>query len=317
MTADSAVHPESVVLGRTGLLVGRLGLGCAPIGNLYSDVTEDDAAATIEAALQGGIRHFDVAPRYGDGVAERRLGHALSGVDRSRVVISTKVGYVLGVDGRVTPDFSADGVRRSLESSLQRLGLDRVDIVHVHDPDNHEESAYRSAFPALIALREQGVISAVGAGMISSAMLARFVDQVDLDCVLLAGRYTLLDQQALADLLPACQRHDVAVIVGGVYNSGLLADPRPGSPYDYHSAPAERLEQALAIQRVCQDHNVPLMAAALAFVFGHPAVTTAIVGARSPSEMVQNRALLDNDIPAELWIDLKTRGLLPAEVPTP
>jgi D-threo-aldose 1-dehydrogenase len=317
MTAHTAVGPGAVILGRTALRVGRLGLGCAPIGNLYTEVSDASAAATVEAALAGGVRHFDVAPRYGDGVAERRLGRALSTVDRSSVVVSTKVGYLLGEDGQVTADFSTDGVRRSLESSLDRLGLDTVDIVHVHDPDDHEDAAYRSALPALIALREQGVISAVGVGMNSSAMLARFVERADLDCVLLAGRYSLLDQGALTDLLPACQRRGVPVVLGGVYNSGLLADPRPGSPYDYRSAPADRLAQALAIQRVCRDHGVPLMAAALEFVFGHPAVTTAIVGARTPAEMTENLVLRDRKVPPELWLDLKTRGLLPAEVPTP
>ncbi|MFB6783760.1 aldo/keto reductase [Streptomyces sp. NPDC056352] len=304
------------VLGRTGLEVGRLGLGCAPLGNLYEPVSEQDAADTVRAALTGGMRQFDTAPRYGNGVSEARLGRLLAGVPRSQVVVATKVGYRV-TDSSVEPDFSYDGTMRCLEQSLARLGLDRVDIAHVHDPDDHEQEALAGAFRALVDLREQGVVSAVGAGMNQSEMLERIVDRVDVDCVLLAGRYTLLDQGALTGLLPACKARGVGVILGGVYNSGLLADPHPGARYDYRTVPPGRLAAALAIQEICARHGVPMKAAALRFAFGHPAVSALVVGARTAQEVRDNLAMAEIAVPSEFWAELRAAGLLPQEVPTP
>ncbi len=315
-TSGAAAGPG--VLGRTGLEIERIGLGCAPLGNLYQPVSEQDADDTVRAALAGGMRLFDTAPRYGGGLSETRLGRALAGIPRSQVLVATKVGYrSIGGDGsRFEPDFSYDGTMRCLEESLTRLGLDRIDIAHVHDPDHHEQQALDGAFRALANLREQGVVSAVGAGMNQSEMLERFVARADVDCVLLAGRYTLLDQSALDGLLPACQARGVGVILGGIYNSGLLADPRPGAMYDYRAAAPPRLDQALAIKEICARHGVPLRAAALQFPFGHPAVSGLVVGARTAREVQDNRAMLDVDIPAEVWAELRTCGLLAEAVPT-
>jgi D-threo-aldose 1-dehydrogenase len=283
---------------------------------LFSEVDEDVALATIDAAWNGGIRFFDTAPLYGHGLAEERLGKALAGRPRDEYIVATKVGRVLkpGDDPgtifhgipplRPVFDFSADGALRSLEDSLKRMGLDRVDILHVHDPDEHEQEALSGAFPALRRLRDEGVIGAVGAGMNQSAMLSRFVEQADVDCVLEAGRWSLLDRTAEADLLPAAAGRQVAVIAGGVFNSGLLADPKPGAPFDYAPAPQTLVDQALRLRTVCERHGVPLRAAALQFPQRHPAITSVVVGARTPQEIEENIALSTLELPEELWTEL-------------
>jgi D-threo-aldose 1-dehydrogenase len=228
---------QRVALGRTQLQVTRLGLGCAPLGNMFAALGDDQAAATVDAAWEAGLRWFDTAPLYGHGVSERRLGSALRRRQRGDYVVATKVGRLLvpGTDPatiftEVPPlrpqfDFSYDGALRSFEASLERMGLERVDVLHVHDPDEHEAEAVDGAFRALRRLRQEGVVGAIGAGMNQSAMLARFVERGLVDCVLLAGRYSILDQTGLADLLPAASANGVAVIAAGVFNSGLLADP--------------------------------------------------------------------------------------------
>jgi len=324
---------ESVALGRRGLRISRLGLGTAPLGNLFTEVPESDADATVDAALAGGITFLDTAPHYGLGVAERRLGRRLARLPRERFVLSTKVGRLVrpleagetaDPEGFVaTPaakrvwDFSRDGVRRSLDESLDRLGLDRVDVALVHDPDQHEHEAAGQALPALAELRDQGVVGAIGAGMNQAEMLTRFVRELDLDLVLMAGRYSLLDQRALGELLPVCAERGVAVVIGGVFNSGLLADPRPGATFDYAPAPPELVERAGRLQAVCARHGVPLRAAALAFPFGHPAVASVLVGARTAAEVQDAVAMVDRPVPAELWTELVAEGLLPDHVPTP
>jgi D-threo-aldose 1-dehydrogenase len=323
----------TVVLGRGGLRVSALALGTAPLGNLFTPVASDDADATVRSALEAGLTYVDTAPHYGLGLAERRLGRVLARLPRDRFVVSTKVGRLVRplAPGETadpegfadTPpakrvwDFSADGVRRSLEESLERLGLDRVDIVLVHDPDDHEREAYEQAFPALIELRDQGVVTAVGAGMNQAEMLTRFVRDLDLDVVLVAGRYSLLDQRALAELLPTCAARGTAVVVGGVFNSGLLADPRPGATFDYAPAPPELVERAARLAEVCARHATPLRAAALAFPFGHPAVTSVLVGARSAAEVSDAVACFERPVPDELWAELVATGLLPTDVPIP
>jgi D-threo-aldose 1-dehydrogenase len=323
----------TVVLGRGGLRVSALALGTAPLGNLFTPVASDDADATVRSALEAGLTYVDTAPHYGLGLAERRLGRVLARLPRDRFVVSTKVGRLVRplAPGETadpegfadTPpakrvwDFSGDGVRRSLEESLERLGLDRVDIVLVHDPDDHEREAYEQAFPALIELRDQGVVTAVGAGMNQAEMLTRFVRDLDLDVVLVAGRYSLLDQRALAELLPTCAARGTAVVVGGVFNSGLLADPRPGATFDYAPAPPELVERAARLAEVCARHATPLRAAALAFPFGHPAVTSVLVGARSAAEVSDAVACFERPVPDELWAELVATGLLPSDVPIP
>jgi D-threo-aldose 1-dehydrogenase len=323
----------TVALGRGGLRVSALALGTAPLGNLFAPVAEEDAAATVGSALEAGLTYVDTAPHYGLGLAERRLGRLLAGVPRDRFVVSTKVGRLVrplapgetadpegfadSPPARRVWDLSGDGVRRSLEESLERLGLDRVDILLLHDPDDHEREAYEQAFPALIELRDQGVVTAIGAGMNQAEMLTRFVRDLDIDVVLVAGRYSLLDQRALAELLPTCAARGTAVVVGGVFNSGLLADPRPGATFDYAPAPPELVDRAARLAEVCARHGTPLRAAALAFPFGHPAVTSVLVGARSAAEVQDAVACFEWPVPGELWADLVATGLLPADVPNP
>ncbi len=321
-------------LGRSPVHVTELSFGGAAIGNLFTEVSEQDARAAVDAAWDGGIRTFDTAPHYGLGLSERRLGDALRHRPRDEYVICTKVGRLLdpghparpagggpGPDGQVSGaapgrdpegfavsaryvrrfDFSADGVTRSLEASLARLGLDRVDIALIHDPDDHAEQAFRAAYPALEKLRAAGVVRAIGAGMNQAEMLTRFVTDTDVDVVLVAGRYTLLDQSAAAGLLPAALRRGVSVIAGGVFNSGVLATPDEGATYDYQAAPAGLIERARRLQEACARFGVPLRAAAARFPLTHPAVASVLIGARSAAEITDALRLRAADIPAALW----------------
>ena len=309
---------ERVPLGRTSLTVTRLGLGCAALGNLYDAMDDAQAHATADAAWAAGLRLFDTAPLYGHGLSEHRIGAALRVRPREEYVLATKVGRRL-VPGRdpstifadapaLVPvfDFSYDAVLRGVEESLARLGLSRVDVLHVHDPDAHEAEATVGAFRALTKLRAERVIGAIGAGMNQSAMLARFIERGLVDCVLLAGRYTLLNQSALADLLPKAEAAGVAVILGGVFNSGLLADPRPGARYDYAPAPPALLARARSLAAICERHGVPLGAAALQFSAAHPAVASVLIGARSPAEVEQALRWFAQPIPQELWQALRS-----------
>lgn len=310
---------ERVPLGTTDVRVTRLGLGLAPLGGLYTPVADQQARDTVERAWDLGIRYFDVAPLYGNGLAERRCGPVLAAKPRDEFTLSTKVGRVLRPGGGdeqdiwaeatgVTPqfDFSAAGVRTSYRESLERLGLDRADLLHLHDPDDHFEQAVTEALPALKSLNT----GAISAGMNQAPMLADFVRTGALDCVLLAGRFTLLDQSGAEELLPLCASRNVGVIAAGVFNSGLLADPRPGATFDYVPAPAGLVDRALAIQRVCTRHGVPLRAAAIQFPFTHPAVTCVLVGARTPDEVTDAVAMAGLPIPAVLWKDLRGEGLI-------
>ncbi|MFE7244513.1 aldo/keto reductase [Streptomyces sp. NPDC057580] len=321
-------------LGRSSVRVGELAFGAAGIGNLFTAVTDAEAERAVHAAWESGVRHFDTAPHYGLGLSERRLGAALRSRPRSDYVVSTKVGRILvptpeatGDDlahGFAVPathrrrwDFSAHGVRRSIEDSLERLGLDRIDVVYLHDPDAHAAQALDQAYPELARMRDEGVVGAIGVGMNQAELLARFVRDTDIDAVLLAGRYTLLDQHGLAELLPLAAARGVGVVIGGVFNSGLLADPRPDATYDYATAPLDLLSRALDLKAVCERHGVPLRAAALRFPFGHPAVASVLVGTRSATEARDAAAMLAHPIPDSLWAELKARGLLPADVPMP
>jgi D-threo-aldose 1-dehydrogenase len=293
--------------------------GAAPIGGLYAPVSDDQAAGTLAAAWEAGIRVFDTAPHYGVGLSERRLGDFLAGRPRSEFVLSTKVGRRLvpasgpvdGVDGFYgTPalsrvrDYSRDGVRAALEDSLRRLRLDRVDIALIHDPDDHLAEALDGAYPALAELRAAGVVGAIGAGMNSAAPLAWLVSRADLDCVLVAGRYSLLDASAAAELLPLCADRGVRVLAGGVFNSGILADPRDGARYDYAPAPPSLLARARRIRDICAGYDIPVAAAALQFTLRHPAVTAAVVGARSPAEITADASYLTLDLPDDLFTAL-------------
>jgi D-threo-aldose 1-dehydrogenase len=314
---------ELVRIGRTKVRVTRLGLGLAPIGGLYSPVDETQARATVEHAWRLGIRYFDVAPLYGNGLAERRAGPVLAGKPRAEFALSTKVGRLLRAGGgdeqqiwaeptAVTPvfDFSADGVRASYAESLRRLKLGRADILHLHDPDDYLPQAAAEALPELVRMRDEGLIRAVSAGMNDAKPLADLVRTGELDCVLLAGRYTLLDQSGLTELLPLCADRGVSVIAAGVFNSGLLADPRPGASFDYAPAEPEVLERALTLRSVCAGHGVPLRAAALQFPLTHPAVACVLVGARSPAEVEDAVHMSAVPVPEALWRDLRAEGLI-------
>jgi D-threo-aldose 1-dehydrogenase len=305
--------------------LGRLGLGCAPLGNLYRATTDEAAQATVDAAWDAGVRLFDTAPLYGHGLSEQRTGMALRGRRRDEYVLATKVGRLLVPDGpghRVDPtifeaippvhpvfDYSHDGVLRSVEESLGRLGTDRIDLLHVHDPDDHIDEALAGAYPALVRLRDEGVVGAVGLGTNWAHVAERFVGVVDLDWLLLAGRHTLLEQTGTAALLARCQDHGVTVLAAAVLNSGILADPSPGARYDYGPAPAEVLERAQRLAAACATHDVPLAAAALQFPLRHPAVPMVLVGAGTADEVAEDAALLDHPIPDACWADLAALGV--------
>ncbi|MBK3563618.1 MULTISPECIES: aldo/keto reductase [unclassified Streptomyces] len=321
-------------LGSSGVEVGGLGLGAAPLGNLFTEVDDRQAQQAVNAAWQQGIRYFDTAPHYGIGLSERRLGAALRDRPRAEYTISTKVGRRLEpvetvtgddlADGFAVPatsrrvwDFTADGIRRTLDASLERLGLDHVDVVYLHDPDDHAEQAFREGYPALEKLRAEGVVGAIGAGMNQARMLTRFIQDTDVDVVLCAGRYTLLDQSALTELLPSAVARGKSVVIGGAFNSGLLADPKPDATYNYAQAPAELLDRALRMKEAAERHDTTLRAAALAFCAAHPAVASVLVGARSEAEVRDCAQQFATPVPAAFWEELRYTGLLPADAPVP
>lgn len=308
-----------------------LGLGCAALGNLYTAVTDADAAATLSAAWDQGIRYFDTAPYYGHGLSETRLGRFLSGSEAAGALVSTKVGRSLRASAGEVPDtgfvdaapftpyfdYSADAVRQQLDGSLTRLGRESLDLVLVHDigaqthGGAHAEifsAALGGALPALAALRTQGVVGAIGIGVNEVEVCLETLAYADLDFILLAGRYTLLDQTAAAELLPLCQRRGVQVIVGGPYNSGVLAG---GDHYDYAAVPSPIVARVSRLRAVCSAHGVSLAAAALHFPLLHPAVVSVVPGARSVAEVTANAAYLREAPPAALWVELRHEGLLP------
>lgn len=331
-------------LGNSSVSVTRLGLGTLPLANLFRALTDLEAERTIEHALALGIRYVDTAPAYGFGRAEERVGRAIRRSDRSGCVVSTKVGRLLRrgvppdrghfIDGRPifedvgteSPvfDFSYEGTLCSFEESLVRLGMERIDIVLIHDPDEHFREALAGAYPALERLRAEGRISAIGVGMNETDMLVDFVRETDIDCVLVAGRYTLLEQGALDTLLPLCEQRSVAVIVGGAYNSGILANPdanpsdlAAGATYEHRLVPTDVRARVGRLRSICESQGVPLKAAAAQFPFGHPAVTSVLMGVRSQVELDDNVRMLEHPIPARLWDSLREEGLLAPSTPVP
>ncbi|HEY8884703.1 MAG TPA: aldo/keto reductase [Chloroflexota bacterium] len=326
-----------VRLGRSPLTVTRLGVGTVPIGGMFAEVSEETAAATLRRAYELGVRYFDTAPLYGHGVSERRLGEFLRTRPRQEFVVSTKVGRLLKEERPDDPqrlsvgfnpfqgapllfptfDFTYDGAMRSVETSLIRLGLHRIDALLIHDPDDYPDEAMAGAYVALSKLRREGVVGAIGVGMNQAEMLARLAREGEFDCFLVAGRYTLLDQAALGELLPICVERNISVIIGGVYNSGILTDPQPGATFNYRPADAPWVAKAQRLKAVCERHGTPLMAAAIQFPLGHPAIATVLTGVRSPAEIEENDRLFRFPIPPELWHDLKAEGLLPEAAPTP
>jgi len=281
-------------------------LGTAPIGGLYAPVDDETARATLERAWELGVRMFDTAPYYGSGLAERRLGAFLTGKPRDEFIVSTKVGRLLRPDAAGWEgayfDFSHDAVLRSLDESLERLRLDRVDVALVHDPDDHYDDALRGAFPALRRLRDEGVAGAIGAGMNQTAMLLRLAQEADPDTFLVAGRWTVLDRSAGDELLPLCAERGIDVIAGGVFNSGVLAG---GDTFDYAAAPPDVVARVEQLRATCARYDVPLEAAAVQFPARQPTVTRVLVGCRSPEEVAEDVRLADLELPDALWQELE------------
>ena len=324
-------------LGKTDVAVTALGLGGTGVAGMYKAVSEKDAIGTVERAWDAGVRYFDVAPFYGFGRGEIIYGRVLKHRPRDEFVLSTKVGRIVhhgkrppgNRDPAIFPaetetysefDFRPEGVTRSFEDSLQRLGLKRIDVLYIHDPDlaSSAREVMELTYPVLHQWRASGAVRAIGIGMNTVPMLVELVREGDFDCVLLAGRYTLLDQSALAELLPLCQRRNVSVVMGGAYNSGILATGAvPGAHYDYQPASPAIMEKTRRIEAVCARHCLPLKAAALQFPFGHPAVVSNIPGTSSASRFDENLRALQTPIPASFWEDLKEEELLRDDAPVP
>lgn len=310
-------HDDRIKL-RTGLEVSRVALGTAAFGGLYKSVTDQACTDTLQTALNNGINYFDTAPHYGKGTSERRIGAAIAGLDRSKMVISTKIGrllnpsttdfdeFFLDADNTVERkmDFSASAVRRSLEESLEKLGIDSVDILYIHDPDDYADIAINEAYPELEKMRAEGMIKSIGIGMNQCEIPTRFVKETDIDMVLIAGRYSLLDQQAAIELLPAALERGVDIVVAGVFNSGILANPVKGATFDYMPASDELINRAVRFREVLDGHGVSLTGAAMQFPFQHPAVKAVLVGCRSQAEVLSNIEEFNKPIASQVWADL-------------
>ena len=349
---------EPVALGRTHVRVTRMGIGTNPLAGLMEAISYEVARATVEAAWDEGIRFYDTAPLYGFGFAERFVGDVLRAQPRHDYALTTKVGRLLLTDGPAERrdelmlyqgellfrgtgaevpyyDYTYDGVMRSLEASRERTGIERFDIVHIHDPELFMEEAADGAFRALDELRRSGEVGAIGIGSNNWDCHLWLLERGDYDAILLAGRYTLLDQTALPQLMPWCEEHGVSVIAAGVFNSGILAHPDPGAIRNvsreaadmgswkdnvtFNYVPAEQavIDRAAAIKAVCDRHGVPLVAAAVQFPLHHPAVDTMVIGPRAPEHVAANNEAMRVPIPDDLWAELKHEGLLPEEAPTP
>jgi D-threo-aldose 1-dehydrogenase len=330
------------VLGRTGLEVSVLGFGTAPLGDLFAQLDDGTAIAAVERAFELGINLIDTSPLYGHGLSEHRCGTALRRVPRQDIVVCTKVGrwmdpfhgrasgsgFVGGQPHRAVVDYSYDGTMRSVEQSLLRLGTDRLDLLLIHDVDvwthgadaieDRFREAMTGAYVALDRLRGEGVVAGVGIGVNEAEMCVRFAQAGSFDTMLLAGRYSLLEQPALAHFLPLAQQQGIGVMLGGVFNSGILATGAvPGAKYNYQDAPLHILKKVAKIQRVCDAHGVALPTAALHFALGHPAVVSVVLGAQNPLEVERNVAALASKVPSALWTDLKAQYLLDADAPVP
>jgi D-threo-aldose 1-dehydrogenase len=335
-------------LGRLGLKVTSLGFGSAPLGDLYELLDDQVAIDAVSAALDQGITLFDTSPHYGNGLAEHRCGTALRRKPRDQQVWSTKIGRVMDPRMKPTPpapgvispgfaggfphkasfDYSYDGAMRSFENSLLRLGTDRIDILLIHDADvwTHGEEgaeirfreAMNGAYKALEKLRSEGVVKAIGVGINEVEVCERFAREGDFDTMLLAGRYSLLEQPAIESFLPLALQKGIGLMIGGVFNSGILATGAvEGARYNYRPAPPDVMERVERIERVCRAHNVPLADAALQFPLGHPAVASVVLGAVRPVEVERNVKSLQTRVPSALWDDLKSEGLLEKSVPVP
>jgi D-threo-aldose 1-dehydrogenase len=340
MTLSSPVPRRT--LGRTGLEVSILGFGTAPLGDLYARLDDSTAIATVERAFELSINLLDTSPLYGRGLAEHRCGSAMRRALRRDLVVCTKVGrwmdpfhqpdnssgFVGGLPHRAVIDYSYDGTMRSVEQSLLRLGIDRIDLLLIHDVDvwthgtdaieDRFREAMEGAYVALDKLRAEGVVAGIGIGVNEAEMCVRFAKAGSFDIMLLAGRYSLLEQPALPEFLPLAQQQGIGVLLGGVFNSGILATGAiQGAKYNYRDAPPEILDKVARIGRVCAGHGVALPTAALHFALGHPAVVSLVLGGQSPQDVERNVAALHHEVPADLWADLRAERLLDADAPLP
>lgn len=329
--------------GGTGLTVTDMGFGAAPIGNFLRPISEEMSDAMVQRAWNAGMRYFDTAPYYGHGLSEARLGYSLRWKPRDQFVVSSKVGRVLvpahrkdidfkpWVDGlpfKCRFDYSYDGTMRSFEDSLQRLGLGHIDILFIHDCDVfthgaemqkvYFKQAIEGCYRALVKLREEGAVKAIGVGVNNWEVMLDFMKAGDFDTLLVAGRYTLLEQEALNELLPLCERRNTAIVIGGGFNGGILATgAKPGAKWNYAPAPEPIMDKVRRIEAVCARYNVPLPAAALQFLLAHPAVASHVPGTRDVAQMEQNIALVAHPIPVDFWQELKRQGLLRSDAPVP
>lgn len=319
-----ARHNEKVKLKRSDVEVTRLSLGTAPLGGLFKSVSDADGDELLNTALEIGINYFDTAPQYGHGVAEIRLGKALRNA-KVPYVIETKVGRVLRHDPNAETfpwfpdaprdlvpifDYSPDGIRRAFDESLERMGLDHLDIVLMHDAEEHVKEAIESAFPVLADYRAQGLIKAVGIGINHAEQALQIAQGTDLDIILIAGRYTLLDQISHHELFPYALAHNIDITMGGVLNSGVLANPVPGATYNYLPASDEIISRAAKIGEFLKARGVPLIAAALQFPLRHPAVTSILTGPRTAQELLSNVEDFNRQLPADIWAELEDANLI-------
>ncbi|MGS2722638.1 aldo/keto reductase [Porticoccus sp. GXU_MW_L64] len=332
---------EKRKVGNTDLHIDTFGFGCAPLGNLYNPVADDDAKNTLNTAWDGGYRYFDTAPHYGQGLSERRTGDVLRG--RDDYVLSTKVGRLLKPAGYAEErhcyrspmpfdihyDYSYDAIMRSFEDSLQRTGLDRIDILYMHDigrvthgdaNDHHMPIAMDGGYKAMDSLRSQGLVKAIGLGVNEYQVCEESLEHGDWDCFLLAGRYTLLEQESLSTFLPKCEQRNCSIVIGGAYNSGILATgTKKGGTlyYDYGPAPQHVIDKVRQLEELCEQHGIPLAAAALQFPLAHPSVVSVIPGMSNPRRIAQTQALIDTRIPAEFWQAIRDKNLVDEAAPLP
>jgi D-threo-aldose 1-dehydrogenase len=329
-------------LGKSELDVSVLGFGGVPIGDFWAKMSDETAIATVQRAAESGLSLFDTSPLYGHGLSEHRIGQVLRQRERSSFVLSTKVGRILepmnetkinrgwfagGLNFEARYDYSYDGVMRSLEHSLHRLGMNRVDVLLIHDIDVWTHGAdygmrlqqvMEGCYPALKKLRSAGVVRAIGIGVNEIAPSLHFARETDIDCILLAGRYTLLEHAALDELLPLCSQKNIGIMLGGPYNSGILATGAvPGATYNYKPAPPATMERVAKIEAICKRHGEPIAAVALQFPLGHVCVSSMIPGAAKPEEVDRNITLMQRKIPKALWAELKYESLMPETAPVP
>ena len=325
---------ELVPLGSSGVMVSRLGLGGSSLGGMYREASDHEAMSVVAKLFDLGLNYIDTAPLYGTGMSEKRFGQALAERPRDSYVISSKVSELViterpmsrksifsGTNRELVKDYSRDGTLRSIDGSLERLGVENIDIIFIHDAyKQYTDQAIAETYPTLMELKSQGAVKALGVGMGDCEIMSRFAREGEFDCFLLWGRYSLLNQEALHDLLPLCVEKNIGIVMGAPYESGILASDlsKPENlRYRYREVPPDVLERARRIDAVCKRYEIPLKAAAIQFIFGHPAVVTVIPGTRSHERLQESYTMMQVPIPEDLWSELKSEHLIPADAPTP